>query len=334
MVIESKQRGFALLTVMLIVALITIIASQMIYQQALDIQRSENRLNQAQSTAVIMGLSTWIKKGLKLDAELNQTDHLEEEWASPMPPIPFAGGEVSGQLFDWQGLLNVNNLQNPKKAEREYWQKVFKRFFERLQTSNNPSEPAPISNLNVNLTAVIGDWVDDDNETQQEGAESDVYQLKQPPYRASNSKIVLQEELLLLEGMTPALLAQFRTLLSTLPASNTVLNVNTMPESVLVAIADWMTPAIAKAWIEKRKTEPAKDLASFRDFLVKEAALEQEEVNQDILDAYFSVKSQYFLLIGQVSFGVSEQGVKGLFYRDDDKKVNLIQRWFTALDDF
>lgn len=329
---QNKQQGFALLTVLLIVSLITIIASQMLYQQALDIQRSENRLHQAQSNAVIMGLATWIKKGLKLDAELNKIDHLQEEWAKPMPPIPFAGGEVAGQLFDWQGLLNVNNLQNPEQAEREFWQDVFQRFFEKQQQSQDPNKPAAVPQLTVNMTAVLMDWVDADNETLEEGAESDVYQLKRPPYRAANAKLVLQQEMLLLEGMNAQLLKQWQGLLSTLPESNTKLNINTMPQAVLVALADWMTDEIASAWVERRKTAAASELKEFEDFLVQQTGLELEEIKDVIVDKYFDVKSHYFYLVGQVSFGESQQGVKALFYRQDKQQVNLIQRWFSAIE--
>lgn len=326
-----KQQGFALMTVLLIVSLVTIIASQMIYQQALDTQRTENRVHQAQSNAVMLGLTSWIKKGLKLDAELNDTDHLEEEWAKPMPPIPFANGEVSGQLFDLQGALNVNNLQTTDNAQQAFWQAIFKRFFEKQQSIDATTNAIAVSPLTVDFTAVISDWLDADNETREGGAESDFYGLKQPAYRASNRKLVVDSELLLLKGVTYDRLEAWKGLLATLPENNTRLNVNTMPQPVLAVISDWMTNEIAQGWIETRKVSPANDLSEFREFLVKQSGLTKEEVSNDIKEDFFTVQTQYFLLNGFVSYGESQQAVNGLFYRQNKDNVTLIQRWLSPI---
>ncbi|QAB14625.1 type II secretion system minor pseudopilin GspK [Hydrogenovibrio thermophilus] len=312
------QKGFALLTVMIVVALIAIVAAELIYRQGLAVQRSMNMLHQTQAAAVTWGLESWVKKGLLLDARANQTDHLQEEWAQPLMPVPFEGGEVSGQLLDQQGLLNLNNLQETDETLRRKWQSVFERYFQ-------------LKELDPSLAAVVIDWVDADNNLTQNGAESDFYLLKQPPYRTANQKMVLVEELGLLKGVTAEVIERVKPELAALPSS-TPININTAPELVLQALADWMTPEMATAWAVQRKTLPADDTAVFREFCVAQG-VSQERVNEDLPDDLITVQTDYFLLKGLAAYGASQWHTAALFYRKGTSYVNLVQRWVDVADD-
>lgn len=314
----SSQRGFALMTVMLVVALVAIIATQLLYQQRLDVLRSQNMLNQAQSLAVANGLEVWVKKGLSLDGQLNQVDHLNEEWAQPMAPIPFAGGEIAGQLFDLQGRLNLNNLLEADEAKRLAWQKIIRRYFERL-------------NISPELESVVTDWVDSDNTVSQTGAESETYLLKQPPYRTANQALVLPQELALLNGFDATVMQKIQPDIATLPQV-TLINVNTATRGVLMALADWMTVDIVDAWMQKRLLTPAAGIADFRQFMVEQTQFSAAEVTQDLPESILTTQSHYFLLVGQITYGVSEQTLSAILFRSAQHQVSLVQRWFGVLD--
>lgn len=317
---KSEQQGFALISVLLVVALVTIIATQLIYQQSLTIQRSSNMLHQAQTSSVAWGLESWIKKGLKLDAEQNKTDHLTEQWALPMYPIPFEGGEISGQLFDLQARINVNNLQEKDKEKRKRWQKIMQRFLSKQE-------------LEPNLQEIMTDWVDADNESTMNGAESDYYLLEKTPYRAANQKLVLVEELGLLKGFTAGIVDNIKPYLATLPTITKV-NINTADEVVLQSLADWITREIALNWIEARKETPAEELEDFWNFMLSQSpGMTLEEVKADFPADLIDVKSQYFLLVGLISYGEAQQTLLGIFMRDESKKVRLIQRWVGITDE-
>lgn len=313
-----KQQGFALMTVMLVVALVAIIVSQMLYQQRLDVLRSQNMLNQAQSLAVANGLEVWVKQGLTLDGESNNSDHLNEEWARPMPPIPFAGGQIAGSLSDLQGRLNLNNVMETDEAKRLAWQKILQRYFERQQ-------------LSPELVDVVTDWVDADNTISPMGAESETYLLRQPPYRTANQPMVLVQELALLKGFDAAIMQQLLPDLAALPLV-TQINVNTAPAKVIEALADWMTPELVKAWEAERLVNPVEQVAGFRLFMQQETQFDIAEVNRDLPDTMLTTQSQYFLLEGQITFGVSEQSLSAVLYRATDHRVSLIQRWFGILE--
>lgn len=315
----EKQGGFALITVLLVVAIVSIIAAQLVYQQALDIQRTETRLNQAQSLAVANGLEAWVKKGLKLDASLGQIDHLGEQWAQPMMPIPFAGGQVAGRLEDMQGRFNVNNLADTDEQSLKLWLLIAERLMRQVE-------------LPADLVSVLADWVDIDNNARMMGAESDYYLLKNPAYRAGNQPLIQLEELALLKGFNPAVRKRLEAGLTALPKV-TKINVNTASKPVLRALADWITPEIAQAWVNQRLLKPAKKLKDFRDFLVAETGFTEAEIQADLPDAIITVQTDFFLLVGQFDYGSVQQQVDALLYRKSSSQVLLWQRWFSQVND-
>ena len=316
----KAQAGFALITVLLVVALVTIIATQLIYQQSLTVQRSINILHQSQATAVAWGLETWIKKALALDAKYSKTDNLEEQWAQPMFPVPFEDGEISGQLFDLQGRINLNNLQERDKNKLKLWQAIVQRLLVQ-------------QGLDVNLHEVITDWVDIDNNASINGAESDTYLLKKPAYRAANQKLVLVQELGLLEGFNAKIVKQITPFVTALPKI-TKINVNTAEIVVLQALTDWMTEEIATMWVKQRKENPAQKTVNFLNFLAEQLPVfTLAEIKKDLPDSLIDVKSDYFFLVGKIEYGEARQTLLGIFMRDDRKNVKLVQRWVGVTDE-
>ena len=72
----------------------------------------------------------------------------------------------------------------------------------------NVSDPASWQNvpfLPAGFSAEILDWIDTDNDTSPEGAETDYYSRLNPPYLAKNNKCVLLKEILWLKSAAPAL---------------------------------------------------------------------------------------------------------------------------------
>ena len=314
----NPQGGFALLTVLLIVALVATMSSQLIYQQHLSIQRSAHMLHQAQSLSVAWGLEGWVKQGLKLDAQNNQIDHLQEQWSQPLVSVPFEGGEISGQLYDLQGRLNLNNVQVANKVQREIWQKIIDRWAVQV-------------GLKAPLSQVLTDWVDHDEERLPDGAESDAYLLMQPPYRAANQALVMVEELKSLQGFQQIDYAPWLLIKATATALPTVtkINVNTASKSVLMALTDTLTEPTVEGWLQLRKDQPANDTVAFRAFIEKQTGQSVAELTLALPDAVISVRSDYFFMAGQVDYGQAKQGVSAIFYRSDTTQVQLVQRWLS-----
>jgi len=313
----QKQQGFTLITVMLIVALIAMITGGLLYQQGVQVKRSGYLLHQSQAMAVALGLEKWVKKGLLLDAQAGTVDHLNEQWAQPLPPVPFAGGQISGHLQDLDGRLNLNNLALQDADLRTKWRSVIQRFF--AQQWQQPQ-----------MALVLEDWVDADSEVTllagEMGAESDVYLLKRPPYRAANQPMVTVSELQALSGSSPMKVAKIKDWVDTLPTPTKV-NVNTAPEAVLLAFAEDLDVEWIQNWLAYRKTQPAQQTADFRNFMKEQSGQTDEVINQIWRDELITVQSQYFRLEGFLQYGEVTQYLAGLFYRPNKEQVFLLQRW-------
>lgn len=63
-----------------------------------------------------------------------------------------------------------------------------------------------LPNMTADVADAILDWVDEDDETRETGAESDYYETLSTPYAAANGPIRSVDELLLVRGVTPTLL--------------------------------------------------------------------------------------------------------------------------------
>jgi general secretion pathway protein K len=321
---SQKQSGFALLTVLLVVALVSLVSSQLLYEQQVHIQRSTYMIHQAHSISAAFGFESWVKKGLKADLKDDKTDHLNEQWAQPLLPVAFEDGMVSGQLFDLQAKLNLNNVLESKEKKRQLWQKMTERYLEQ-SIGNSVSF--------LGFADVLTDWVDADDEVSGQGAESDTYLLKEPPYRAANQPLVMVSELKNLQGMQDLTSLDFEKIQAHLSALPTVtaININTADKAVLMALTDWLTEDIAKKWLTQRKSEPTEDIATFLAFLQKATGFELEEIAKDLPTEILTVSSQYFLLKAEVNFGEVRQEVNTIFYRKNENEVTLVQRWLSIL---
>src|SRR5918996_6396316 len=106
-----RQRGVALITAVLVVALATILAVNVSFKGYLDQRRSATTFALDQGFEVAMGGEAWAADSLRRDRmQGSKTDDFTEEWATPIPPIPIEGGEFEGVLEDMQGRFNLNSL--------------------------------------------------------------------------------------------------------------------------------------------------------------------------------------------------------------------------------
>ncbi len=126
---RRDQRGAALLTAMMIVALVTTLAAAMIWQQWRAIQVETAERARAQSAWILAGALDWARLILREDAKSVGTngmsvDHLGEPWAVPLAEArlsTFLAADksdtddapdafLSGAITDAQARYNLTNL--------------------------------------------------------------------------------------------------------------------------------------------------------------------------------------------------------------------------------
>jgi len=99
------------------------------------------------------------------------------------------GRQIRFGLIDESGKLNLNALP-----------------LEDLDDEQAREMLMSIPNMTEEVADSILDWIDSDDERRQYGAEDDTYQSMSPPYYTKNGPLESLDELLLVNGVTPALL--------------------------------------------------------------------------------------------------------------------------------
>jgi len=222
---HGRQRGVALITAVLMVALATMLAVDVGFRGLLDQRRSGTLFALDQGYQIALGAEAWAADFLKRDLQDSQTDHLGETWARPLPPLPIDGGSVEGRLEDMQGRFNINNLVNADGTTNLEAVKQLERLFAMLEI-----EPA--------WASAVADWVDMDTQPGfPDGAEDSVYTGQDPPHLAANMPVTRVSEIMVIPGFGAERYLRVRPYLAALPVG-TPLNVCTAPGMVLDALTD------------------------------------------------------------------------------------------------
>src|SRR5262245_27957809 len=165
----KRQRGVALITAVLIVALATILAVNVGRAGYMDFRRSSTSFALDQAYEVGLGAEAWAADILYQDGLTSaKTDDLTEAWATPVPPIPVADGEgeFEGHLEDMQGRFNLNSLVTFQDGTYRRNDAAIKRFERLLDTLQ----------IETKWANLIADWIDSDNDPAfPDGAEDTVY---------------------------------------------------------------------------------------------------------------------------------------------------------------
>lgn len=302
----GTERGVALITALLVVALAALIASGMLSAQNISIHRSGNLLLSEQAWWYAIGAENWAGTVLKRDAEDNEYDDPSEPWAQALDFLPVEGGFLSGGLQDLQGRFNINNLAS---AEPDI-------AIEQLEILMSSIEDVDSSQA-ASLAQSILDWIDPNIEASSPyGAEDDYYLGLDIPYRTPNQAMHSPSELLLVRGMTQEIYRSLVPFISTLPL-NTPINVNAAPPEVLATLSPDLDPDQLGAILEARLQAPFETLD---DFLMLDALAGVE------LTTNITVSSNYFLLEAVAQIGNTRSTLYSVLRRDSEGNIRVIRR--------
>ena len=109
----KPQQGIALLTILVMLALSAVLAATIAKRQANTAENTAYLMRQNQSLLYAKSAEAFFSELLVDDANnAGAVDHLQENWAKPMPAFPVEDGFVSGTLQDESGKFNLNSLVN------------------------------------------------------------------------------------------------------------------------------------------------------------------------------------------------------------------------------
>lgn len=293
------QRGLALITVMLVVAVVSSISVFLSLGQQIWLRQSGNIYDRNQAEAVRQGAVDFATVVLERDANDNQVDHLQEIWASQLPPFEVEQGAVVISVEDAQGRFNLNNLIN-KGAPSTHDIGVYRRLL-------------AYHKIDTVLVESLLDWMDADQRVRPGGAEDNEYLSRRSPYLASNQAISDLEELRFIKGYTPEIISSLRQMVVVLPAHHPI-NVNTAKPGVLGALYTSMSLSDAEDLAKKIRKDPLNNIAD----------LAKKAVGHTPPKAAIDIKSSYFLVHIEARFGRSRHRSETLVYRPPSGRASKI----------
>ena len=278
----KQQQGIALITILVMVALATILAATIAKRQANTADNTAYLMRQNQSLLYAKSAEAFFSELLVDDADnAGAVDSLQENWAKPMPTFPVEDGFVSGTLQDESGKFNLNSLVNDEGVPNPQAKLWFEKLLLRVGLPEKLSE------------AVI-DWQDADEEISGTmGAENSYYQGLPQGYLAANSKFHNVEELKLVRGFEDQKYLQIVDYVSALPASDSKVNVNTAPAMLLASLDPKLDINAVEQALQKRQVNLV-HFSNINDLWVTEPFKQVSPDVQSQVNALLGVQSNYF----------------------------------------
>ena len=226
------ERGFALLVVLLVLAMVAVVGAEFAYSMRLEASAVRAYKSGIIGTHLAETALQQAIREIVADAPyvVEDEDGLLTFYTidrRPLPRLPRAkaeitGGQYSYRITDEEARLNLNTT-SPDVVDRL------------LTTLGLEKETRDTINDSIQ------DWRDPNDEHRANGAESDDYYLKLPvPYRAHNANLESITELLQIKGITPEIYNGKKdrsglAALVTVRSTGTV-NINTAGPEVLTAL--------------------------------------------------------------------------------------------------
>lgn len=231
---RRDQRGAAVISALIIVAIVAALTTSLFQRQTASVRRLENEQSRLQARMLLAGGIDWARLVVRDHGKREAVTRKDQIWATPIldTRIERPGDErvavFSGGLEDEQGKYNLYNLARagvPQPAEEQ----VLLRLLGLLRL------PDTLAPRIIDIVAM--------GQPPAQPAEAPAA-AAQPPARAPLPRGV--QELGAALGLDPAVRDELQRTMTLLPA-NTQVNVNTAPPEVIAALAPGLSIGQARA---------------------------------------------------------------------------------------
>ncbi len=316
---RSHQRGVALLTAIVLVAVATVIAAAITYNKAMAARRSAAMFAMEQALQASMAAEALAALALEDSGKRNAGETLiSQPWAQPFGPVEIeqTGIFVQGQLEDLSGRFNLNNLVRFDPAANTFIEdpdqvKVFKQLLQDLDLENKWAD-------------LMVDWIDSDIAPNgPQGGEDTLYLAQNPSYRPPNTFVTSIGDLLALPNFGPERFAKLAPFVTAIP-SGTRVNICTAKGAVLDAVR-------ADGQNEYRINDPTsqrtKDCFPTQSGFLAGVIDPNERAK---VDSRIRTTSDWFRLRTVVRIGTQEFVLYSLLNRESSGQVRVLQRTFSS----
>jgi general secretion pathway protein K len=339
----ARQRGAAIISALLVVALSAILVSGMLWREQVQIRRIENQRLLAQAQWVSRGALDWTRLILRSEGDTSAgITYLGGVWGVPIARTrlsDFLGqiGEVraqegaatyiSGSIEDAQAKFNLRNLVStavPGALTLNIDQiQAFQRLLQLLGINGQLAKNTALQ-LRAGLRQSATRFQTSANpatvsqpQPQQGGVTGGGNYTNQPGIQDTDEdapvaplQMTSVDSLLDVPGFTPDIIARLRPFVTVLPTT-TAVNMNTAPAEVIAAMVPGMNLSNAQAFVARRETVFFHNVGDVQNAL-RGAGVQQLVFDPNEMD----VNTNYFLIHGRVEHERAEVDRTTLVYRD------------------
>ncbi|EQA1664093.1 TPA: type II secretion system minor pseudopilin GspK [Enterobacter bugandensis] len=292
-----KQRGVALLVVLILLVMMSALAAKISQQFCRNLQKTHYQVSQQQLRWAMQAQEKVVKDRLQTDASgENKALNLDGDWHQPLE----TRGEdytVVSQVEDAQDCFNVNNLlaaekipqgQNaPAVPEKPRNEQIVEQILTESGISHTTAEE---------VYQQLVDYLDGDATTAKDGAESDAWAGVLPARQPANQMMRTIAEIKQLPAFPVAAYPKVSKLLCALPDSASKVDVNTLkPEQAALLAALFpgkLTEDDAVRLIDSRPETGWENMETFSKALEQTFPQLKDDLPQ--VAELLSISSRYF----------------------------------------
>lgn len=300
--IVKNERGMVLLLVLLVVALLATVLTELSFSTLVDMRLAETFRDTTRANYIARGGLIVGKRIIEQD--ISVYDATDELWAMGVQQYPVADGDVTIEITDLDGRVPLNllvlNKVNPNMVVKPHY--------------INLLEELGVDQPDLLVDNLIA-WLDPDDDPSADA----YYSSLAEPIQCKNGPLDTIDELAIIEGYSPELLKRLRPHVTAYGGGK--INVNTATREVLLSLNDNMTPDVVDALLTARQEQPFKTIEQVRDLPGMD---EPPTLIYGSISLYIDVKSSNFRVTstGRVNDGrttmqavVDETGSKIKFQR-------------------
>ncbi len=355
-----KQAGLAIITVLLIIALMVTLLGFLLEQQHLLMRRLANQNVAEQGFQYATGVDQWAARLLHDDAN-RSIDYWHEDWAKfgapeldnegdeesfsldntsqqeeePLPEIDFGIDGLSYKIEDLQSRFNLNNLATKNKATQQSQRTVFLNLLRILEIGDLATRDE--------LVGALIDWLDEGDLVVANGAESPDYQSANTPYYAADQKMTTLGELRYVRGFSEDIINQLSDYVTVLPVDNARININTTTPEVMSALsgsqAELDTSSV-QTFLAQRLEEGFQGFAPNQIQAAQSAIIGTVPFEGSFVNNMLQTNSQFFKITTRVALGDFRYcSYSTVFRQNPDSanqstaKVSVLNRYYDTICD-
>lgn len=323
-----KQRGVALIIVLLLLAVMVSIAASMADRLFGQFRRASNQLNYQQAYWYSVGAEALAEAGLKQSFRDSDTINLSQPWALEEQTYPLDYGTLKGRLVDKQACFNLNALaavtDQPSSSSSPYLVEVFQRLLEELEVENYQAET---------ISQSLWEYLDsNDVSNSSAGVEDSYYESISPAYLTANSMLSDSSELRAVNQVSGEAMQKVLPYVCAIPTSDFRLNVNTLQPDQAELLSALFYPHLATSEAKKLLDNRPFDGWTTVDEMLSEGAF--SGIDEKVLKqakGYLAVTSAYFEMDVEIVVDDSRVRVRSLLFSNNQETATVIRRRFGGI---